>query len=369
MKLLSSFVRPLTTSFALATQHASPGRIHQQGIGSAFGIKRTLAINSSSSLRASSSTNTYTTHSSVTPELIDQYDAFILDQFGVLHNGATALDGAVALTEHLKALGKKLIVLSNTSAPSEKALEKLPKYGFNPQHFVDAVTSGEEALKYINQELTNTKALMMTWDASDPSNPRLTAMPQLFLDRMETVELATSVDEADWLVLHGTEVWWKGGNDNVDLQFINDGNMEAVVEPFLQQCAARNLPAVCANPDIIVLTPDGGKAYMPGTIAKRYEELGGHVEWFGKPEVRHFRACLETLGIAPDRVCHVGDSLHHDIKGANEAGIANIFVTSGIHRGDFGTEFGELPEDPQLSDLFAQEGNIVPTHVVPAFRQ
>jgi ribonucleotide monophosphatase NagD (HAD superfamily) len=86
------------------------------------------------------------------------YDAFILDQFGVLHNGKTALDGAIELCQYLFEKQKKLIILSNTSAPSQKALQKLPTFGFNPQHFVGAVTSGEEASRYIRNTYSRTSS-------------------------------------------------------------------------------------------------------------------------------------------------------------------------------------------------------------------
>jgi len=325
------------------------------------------------------SLSSYTTHSSFSQELVDKYDAFILDQFGVLHNGAHALEGAIELVNYLASdQKKKLIILSNTSAPSDKAMLKLPKLGFEAHHFLGAVTSGEEAAKYIQAQYgansdTNdsSKALMMTWDASDLTNPRLTALPEAFLEKCgPQIQLASTVEEADWLLLHGSEVWYRGdGMDQLPLSFIETGSMESVVEPLLQQCLERNLPCICANPDHIVQTPTGGTAYMPGAIAQRYQDMGGSVQWFGKPQPTHFLACLDVLGLPADRVAHVGDSLHHDISGANQAGISNIFVTSGIHRSDLNVKFGELPKQEQLQDLFDREGGIIPTHVVPAFRR
>ena len=76
-------------------------------------------------------------------EIINQYDGFILDQYGVMHNGSNALPGSIECIRELKDRGKKLIVLSNTSSPSAVALRKLPKLGFNKEWFVGAVTSGE----------------------------------------------------------------------------------------------------------------------------------------------------------------------------------------------------------------------------------
>ena len=128
-----------------------------------------------------------------------------------------------------------------------------------------------------------------------------------------------------------------------------------------------------ANPDLKVVTPDNDINYMPGVICKRYEsEFGGAVTYFGKPHKEHFLACSEALGVAACQACHVGDSLHHDIIGANDAGISSIFVSSGIHRDECmrGEEgVGEVVEK-MLMEMIQKEGgdSVTPTHAVPLFR-
>jgi ribonucleotide monophosphatase NagD (HAD superfamily) len=291
-----------------------------------------------------------------------------------MHNGVEALPGAVDCVRELHKAGKALIILSNTSAPSSRALKKLPTFGFDPSHFVGAVTSGEEASRYIRQTYgasnnkKPSKAIFFTWDSSDPKNPRLTALPEHFLERCDGVEVASSVDEADFVLFHGSEVWYRSQDHQDSLgSFITEGHFE-VVDRILDQCLDRKLPAVCANPDFVVQTPSGGTAYMPGRIASRYEEMGGTCTTFGKPHVEHFQACIDSLGIDKSRVAHVGDSLHHDIAGAAAAGVPNIFVTSGIHAKELGTSFGDLPERDCLESLFEEYDSVEPTHVVPAFR-
>lgn len=326
----------------------------------------------------STSRNSYSTHLSFDEDIIDRYDAFILDQFGVLHNGQNALEGAVELVEHLaEKKHKKLIILSNTSAPADKALAKLPKFGFDASHFTGAVTSGEEASLYVQTTFgsaeSSSNALMLTWDATDRDNPRLTAMPEMFLEQCGNVQLATSVEEADFLLLHGSEVWYKGEERVAESlsPFIEQGDFSNV-DALLKACQERNVPAVCANPDFVVQTPAGdGVNYMPGKLAARYQEIGGECKTFGKPAVEHFEACISKLGLEKRQICHVGDSLHHDIVGASRAGIQSVFVTSGIHKSDLGTEFGELPSIQALDKLLMIQENAndaCPTHVVPAFR-
>jgi ribonucleotide monophosphatase NagD (HAD superfamily) len=268
--------------------------------------------------------------------------------------------------------------LSNTSAPAEKTLARLPQFGFDPSHFQGgAVTSGEEASRYIRREFGSTgrsssRVLMLTWDVSSGDSPRLTALPEMFLEQCGNVELATTVEEADFLLLHGSEVWYKGSDHAVVSlsPFVEQGDLHNV-DAILQACYQRNLPCVCANPDLVVQTPSGdGVNYMPGGLAARYQELGGRCILFGKPDVQHFEACITKLGLEKHRVCHVGDSLHHDIAGACRAGIPNVLVTSGIHKSDLGTKFGELPHPDVLQKLLEDEceDNVRPVHVVPAFR-
>lgn len=103
--------------------------------------------------------------------------------------------------------------------------------------------------------------------------------------------------------------------------------------------------------------------------------MGGKCKYFGKPHEEHFYACLRELNLEATRVAHVGDSLHHDIVGANAAGISNVFITGGIHSGFFdGCAIGELPNRDDLESLFSTEaqsagnGIVVPTHVLPLFR-
>ena len=135
---------------------------------------------------------------------------------------------------------------------------------------------------------------------------------------------------------------------------------------------------------------------LVGKIAERYEKMGGKVTHFGKPNPRHFHACLENLAFDFDTnaknikgVAHVGDSLEHDIAGANDAGIDSVFVLGGIHAKELGliptgTEAGGvvISEDDddvvagvssiskgelstKLHGLFDEKG-IWPTHVVPS---
>lgn len=342
--------------------------------------------------------SSWSTHTTITP-LLDKYDGFILDQFGVMHNGQHALEGAPEAVQTLFQANKKVIILSNSSSLAVDTLKKLPKLGFDPAHFQGgAVTSGQEAALYVKQHLQHKKALFLTW--KEPKTPS----PQIFLDQCGDVTVTTNVDQADFILLHGSEVLRgdsNGGRPLIDsnddsptnnsnnngktpavtnttsiiseqpLQFFDTGDLTAVIDPLLQQCLQRQLPMVCANPDFIYVKPDGTTGHMPGTIAKRYQELGSggnrsiSVTSFGKPHKEHFEACVHALGLPKHKVIHIGDSLHHDIAGANAAGIASVLIMGGVHRDEVKCGLGELPSDEVLSKLFATHGGETPTYVVP----
>jgi HAD superfamily hydrolase (TIGR01459 family) len=323
-----------------------------------------LAVSASLS---SSSKPAYSIRQSIS-ELAPLYDAFILDQYGVLHNGETSLEGAVECVKELHTMGKKLIILSNTSGPAASALAKLPKYGFDPKHFIGAVTSGEECSRYILEHYGTgeqaKKVLWFTWDGVRSNVPQ----PTDFLKKCGNVEVADSVDEADFVLAHGSHVWQTRNAQVVLENFLDTGSLETI-DPILEQCLTKKLPMMCANPDFVVRMPDESMAYMPGNIAKRYTDIGGQCQSFGKPHPEHFLACLDQLNAhsgKPMRTVHVGDSLHHDIAGANAANIDSILITSGIHCNELKTEFGVLPDEKVLEDLIQKEQHF-PTHVLSTF--
>jgi HAD superfamily hydrolase (TIGR01450 family) len=327
-------------------------------------------------------TDTFTVHESISDEIIKKYDGFILDQFGVMHNGRTGLPGAPACVQALQDQGKKIIILSNSSALSVSTMAKLPQLGFDPDHFVGAVTSGQEASHFIKKTYAGKRALFFTWKMTTK-----TPSPAVFLNEcggITPVSIASinnkdndddddknGVETADFILLHGCEVVRGPGADGqaveTDLGEFSLSEDFSVLDPILKTCAAAGIPMVCANPDFIMIRPDGSIGHMPGKIAARYEAMGGVVTSFGKPHQEHFEACVRELGLPKDKVVHIGDSLHHDIAGANAAGIDSVLVAGGVHREELGCELDEVPGKDALQELFDQHGQ-TPTYVVPMLK-
>ena len=242
------------------------------------------------------------------------FDGFLVDQWGVLHDGVTAYPGAQDCLARLAALGKGVIVLSNSGRRAAPNAALLTKIGFPAADYTAMVSSGEVVWQAFR-------------DRADPYFAGLGRRCLLFsrhddrtvVEGLE-LELVATAGQADFILVSGSEAPAKSLAD---------------YEPFLEEGAGRGLPLVCANADLVRVSPDG-LVIGPGSIARRYEELGGRVRWIGKPHGEIYRAALAALGDLPrDRVAAVGDSLQHDIAGGRAAGLATVLVTGGIHEEDF----------------------------------
>ena len=75
--------------------------------------------------------------------IVEIYSTFLLDMWGVMHDGSQPYNGALQTVKFLKEAGKKMIILSNSSKRKEKSLLMLQKLGFDPSDFDQIITSGE----------------------------------------------------------------------------------------------------------------------------------------------------------------------------------------------------------------------------------
>lgn len=261
-------------------------------------------------------------------DLVQKYDIWFLDQFGVLHDGLKCNEGALEAVALLRKQGKKVIVVSNSSARSVTASFKLRQLGFPEGSFDYVATSGECAHSLL-KTFGERKCLLFTWNNLTNS----------ILGETD-IELS-SVDTADFLLFHGTQIIASADSDaDIDISSVYDfARVSRELDDLLNTAIRRRLPAVCANVDIQAVTPTGAK-FMPGVLADEYRRRGGEVIAFGKPDPTFFHTALmhatTTIGAGTDasapsnelirargsktKMIHVGDSLQHDIAGeqANE---------------------------------------------------
>ncbi|GMH49990.1 hypothetical protein TrRE_jg4476, partial [Triparma retinervis] len=266
---------------------------------------------------------THSTH--VTTEIVAKYDGFILDQFGCIHNGVSALPGCLDMIRHLCSEGKRLCILSNSSSAPSGTHKRLIDMNFPEDAFMGAVTSGGECAKGLQEtfETKDTvKVFFFTWGTGNPKTAS-------FLDLIGSkFQPTTSIEDADICIAHGTDCVMGGSS----LGCLRSSCDYTDTTPLLEKLLSHSIPMYSANPDLKAVNANGIIEYMPGVIAAKYEELGGSVTWYGKPGKEHFEACVKLIGLPKEKCCHVGDSLHHDVKGANNSGVDCIWVVkTGIH--------------------------------------
>ena len=272
-------------------------------------------------------------------EIADAYDTYLVDQWGVLHDGHTAYAPAVDVMHRLKDAGKKLIILSNSSRRADTTRGNMTRMAINPDLFDGFATSGEEVWQAFRLRADpfyadlGTRCIVFQWGKDEH-----------FFEGLD-LEPVESIEEAEFILLNGTE---------------RDRFPE--YEAILRRGVERGLPMVCSNGDFVSITPEGELVQCPGVVARRYEALGGYVRWHGKPTLGAYQMALGDEAADPRRILAIGDSLHHDIAGASSAGFDSLFITDGIHRPELDLQADGAHTPESLAKLYEQYAAI-PTYV------
>ena len=257
-------------------------------------------------------------------EISNNYDTFIVDLWGVMHNGIKLNSKAMEVIKNLKKISKKIVFLSNAPRPSLKVINFLLKMGMNEKYLSSVITSGEAAMYAINQSKFG-KTFFHLGPSRDTS----------IFDKVK--ENKTNIEQCDFILCTGLF----DDYDN-DLNFYRE---------FLKKHISKKL--ICTNPD---LTVHRGKIeeLCAGSIAKVFEELGGKVSYFGKPHPEVYNLCFSKN----EKVLAIGDNLRTDIKGANNLNLDCIFITDGVHRDEINksSDLNKLSEKYNVKiDFFQKE--------------
>lgn len=276
-------------------------------------------------------------------ELMDSYDGFILDQWGVLHNGIDVYDGIIDSLNHLKVRKKQVVVLSNSAKRSDDNVERLRKLGIKPTLYKSVVTSGEvvwQGLKH--QKEAPFKGLgNKCYLVSRPDDRAL-------FEGLD-VEIVSDIEEAQFILITGF--------DPASMKLED-------LDPVFKKGVAKRLPAICANPDMVTVYGHE-RAVGPGAVAKRYHDLGGMAHMIGKPHKTIFRYAQGLFeGVIPSRILVVGDSLQHDIAGAIGVDMDTAFITAGIHNSAFTAGMSQEQKRKAMEHLAQIYGGIRPTWVL-----
>lgn len=243
--------------------------------------------------------------------LANRFDGFIIDLWGVVHDGVHPYPGAVQCLAELRQAGKKSVLLSNAPRRAAVAQAAMREMGIADDLYSGILTSGEATHSLLESRADPFfAALGQRMFHLGPERDRnvFAGLDYVLVARPSEAEfvLNTGPDEITGLV---------------ELRSY---------EATLQEFRAADLPMICANPDLEVIR-DGVTTICAGTLAQRYEALGGRVRWIGKPDATIYQPVLAMLGFPKARILAVGDALRTDIAGAKAAGLASCWVIGGIH--------------------------------------
>ena len=85
------------------------------------------------------------------------------------------------------------------------------------------------------------------------------------------------------------------------------------------------LTMYCANPDFETVDKNNGKnIFCMGAIAEIYKKMGGNVIIKGKPDISIYNETTNQINLEKKRTVAIGDSLFHDIQGANNLSLIHI---------------------------------------------
>lgn len=282
-------------------------------------------------------------------EIYNNYDTFILDQWGVMHDGKKGYLKAIECVESFFLANKKMIIISNSSRRKDSTLNRLPSLGFKSTQFEEVMTSGEmiwQSLFRQNYNITKNleKNCFYIFDETKESGKD-------FFKGLEKYKLVESIEESDF-ILGCTP-------------FTNSKVVDYI--SILNSAYKKNIPFICANPDFetVEASSSGNNIFCMGTVAELYKNMGGRVFVLGKPSIDiYIESTKKINNFKKSRVLAIGDSLHHDIKGAVNYGIDSLLITkTGIHH----KLFDEKKLNWDTNNILLQNLDIKPTYLCSEF--
>lgn len=246
-------------------------------------------------------------------EIADGYGLVLSDVWGVVHNGERAYADAGAALARFREGGGRVILISNAPRLAPYIIAQLDQLGVDRAAYDDIVTSGDVTRTLLARH-AGARVLHIGVDAHLPI--------------YEGLDLRlTDGEEADIISCTGLRDDEHESPDDYDAE--------------LRRLAARGLHMICANPDFVV---ERGERliWCAGALAERYRSFGGTSEIAGKPHRPIYDAALARAAslaggsIERTRVLAIGDGAPTDLKGAKGEGLDVLFVTGGIHAGNFG---------------------------------
>ncbi|GAC1333605.1 MAG: TIGR01459 family HAD-type hydrolase [Beijerinckiaceae bacterium] len=282
-------------------------------------------------------------------ELASDYDVVLCDVWGVVHNGREHYPAAVEALTRFRESGGTVVLITNAPRPRgsiERMLERLRV----PTDAYDAIVSSGDV----------TVSLILARGERPFHHlgpPRDNSLFREAAERSGGIDRRVAFSEGEYVVCTGL----------LDDERDTLEDYDAMLDEMLR----RQMDFICANPDIVVHSGER-LIYCAGAIAERYERIGGRVIQAGKPYAAIYERAIAAAAevraepIARARVLAIGDGLATDLKGALNAGIDMLFVSSGIHRDRLHPEDRSgIPLDREtLAELLGEYGVAPPTGTI-----
>lgn len=234
--------------------------------------------------------------------------AWIVDIWGVMHNGARAFPDAVDACRHFRKAGGTVLLLSNAPRPFPDVVKQLRALGVPDDAYDGGVTSGDVTRNLIG---------------AVPGRAFLHIGPERDSGLFAGLDVRrTGAKEAEAILCSGL---WDDARETPD-------DYQQLFEPLV----ARGLPMICANPDLVVERGDK-LIYCAGALAARYAEIGGAVAYAGKPHRPAYERAFQVLSqlrgapLATAEILAIGDGVETDIRGGCEAGLDTVMIASAVH--------------------------------------
>jgi HAD superfamily hydrolase (TIGR01459 family) len=241
--------------------------------------------------------------------LAHQSDLWFVDIWGVIHNGVRPFASSTTACENFRKQGGTVLLVTNSPRPRDSVGRQLDSIGV-PRGAYDAIVTSGDVSRSLIEEWAGRPILHIGPERDLATFANLRAQP------------GASADEADVAVCTG----------------LFDDEIETPDDytKLLEDLRARDVPMICANPDMKV-ERDGRIIYCAGAIAAAYVALGGTVSYAGKPYRPIYELALKTgsamrdRALEKERVLAIGDGAATDIAGASAFGIPSVFIASAVH--------------------------------------
>ena len=234
--------------------------------------------------------------------IVDKYQLFYVDLWGVVHNGVSLHIEAIKVLQEISKRKKNYILLTNAPRPNYAVKSFLEKLGMEKEIRDHVFTSGEAALIYLKKNLSDNFFFHV-------GPPRDFDLFKNFEDMK-----SENIENCDYILCTGLF-----DDYDQDLKYYKD-----LFEKNIQK------KMICTNPDLIV-DRGNNRELCAGSVAMVFEKMGGEVVYFGKPYPEVYNLSTDNKN---KKILAIGDNLNTDIKGANLLNYDSLLISNGIHKNE-----------------------------------